>query len=97
MAPILYCKCSNCICTATVLLKQERREDKNATEDEEGHVGEEAHHVGEGQEYTYFIGGWERPTDTPLVPAEEQDSWMGSIVLLVVLVLLAIGEESRDN
>ena len=48
MAPILYCKCSNCICTATVLLKQERQEDKNATEDEEGHVGTEAHQFGRG-------------------------------------------------
>ena len=98
MAPIFYCKCSNCICTATVLLKQERLEDKNTTGEGQGeeNVGEEGRHVGGGQEYNYLIGGWERPTDTPLLPAEEQDSGMGSIVLLVVLVLLAIGEESTD-
>ena len=78
-----------------MLLKQERREDKNAKEDEEGHVGKEAHQVGEGQEY--LMSGWERPTDTPSLPSEDQDSGMGSIVLLVVLVLLAIGEESFDK
>ena len=96
MAPIFYCSCTNCICTATVLLKQERQEDKNATEEEqrEGHVGEEGHHVGVGQEYTVLMRGWERPTDAPLFPADAQESGVGSIVLVVVLLLLAIGKDS---
>ena len=80
-----------------MLLKQERREDKNVTEDEEGHVGEEAHHVGGGQDYTYLIDGWERPTDTKLLTEDDQGSGVGSIVLLVVLVLLAICGKSFVN
>ena len=82
-----------------MLLKQERQEDKNATEEqhEEGHVGEGAHHVGGGQDYTYLMNGWERPTDASLLQADDQNSWLGSIILLVVLVLLAIGEESFVN
>ena len=53
MAPIFYCKCSNCICTATVLLKQERQEEKNAKD--EGEVGEE----GKGQVGQQDGGGHE--------------------------------------
>ena len=77
-----------------MLLKQERREDKNTTGEGQGeeNVGEEGRHVGGGQEYTYLKSGWERPTDTPSLPSEDQDSGMGFIVLLVVLVLLAICE-----
>ena len=60
MAPIFYCRCSNCICTATVLLKEERQEDKNAKD--EGRVGEEGKGEGQqdgaGHEYTYLMSGW---------------------------------------
>ena len=102
MAPIFYCSCTNCICTATVLLKQERQEDKNdidkghgEEEHSEGQIGEKGHQDGGGQEYTYFLSGWDKPTDGPLLPADAQESGVGSIVLVVVLLLLAIGEDSR--
>ena len=83
MAPIFYCKCSNCICTATVLLQQERQEDKNARyegevgEEGKGQVGEEGQKDGGGHEYTYHMSGWERPTDAPLLQAEDQESGVG--------------------
>ena len=39
------------------------------------------------------MSGWERPTDAPLLQSEDQESGVGSIVLVVVLLLLAIGTE----
>ena len=63
----------------------------------EGQIGEKGHHDGGGHEYTYVLSGWERPTDAPLLPADAQESGVGSIVLVVVLLLLAIGEGSRDS
>ena len=84
MAPIFYCKCSNCIPTASVLLKQERLGDKNTKE--EGTAGDgqgvdEGQEDGEGQEYTYLMSGWDRPTD------DKDSGMMGSIVMVVVLLL----------
>ena len=66
-----------------MLLKQERQKDKNTIdkghgeeEHGEGQLGEEQQD-GVGHEYTYLMSGWKRPTDAPLLPADDQESGVG--------------------
>ena len=118
MAPIFYCKCFNCVCTATVLLTQnmqKQQEDKQDGEEAgqmEGQLnsthgtdlvenkvpdaGHQAEHKkilpSGGQEYTYLVSGWDRPTNIPRIKQEEDDSGMESIFIMVVCVLILIGE-----
>ena len=51
MAPIFYCTCTNCICTATVLLTQDRQEMQPDRQDgqEAGEVEGQYNDTGQGQ------------------------------------------------
>ena len=103
MPPIFYCKCSNCVCRATVLLTEKKqelfeKEVRKGTE-ESVHENDETQKDGGiilpdiGQEYTYLVEGWDTgiPTEVPNIKSKEDESGFGSLFLLIIIVLLIIG------
>ena len=47
--------------------------------------------------YTYLVSGWDRSTDIPLLPADDQASGPGMIVVLLLLLLLVLGRNRSEN
>ena len=47
--------------------------------------------------YTYLVSGWDRSTDIPLLPTDDQASGPGMIVVLLLLLLLVLGRNRSEN
>ena len=78
-------------------LKSQPAEDNHVDEKPEDE-GDDSKMTGAGENtYTYLVSGWERSTDIPLLPAEDQASGPGLIVLLLLLLLLLLGKDRQEN
>ena len=88
MAPILYCRCGNCVCKATVLLTDtikingtsQEREDVNDVEKVSVMIEEYVEHNESRKENVEMRGEGGSPADPPL------ESLLSLVILFVILL-----------
>ena len=90
MAPIFFCLCRNCNCTATVLIN---RDIKNQREEGQENRMEQINKVIEpttqdSQSYYELPANMDRPCQTIIEPTNQN---MESVLILLCLVVLVIG------
>ena len=87
MAPIFYCLCSNCNCTATVLITRDIRNQRGAGQEDQVN---QMNNVGEPttQESQKLPANMDRPC---LTTTEQTNPNMESFLILLCLAVLVLG------
>ena len=84
MAPIFFCKCTNCSCTATVLLNKEMEEESNKLKQMQLENNKTVNCEEAGRRKDYFVEDQKEESETSEI--------IEKLVLLVCGALLLLGK-----